>query len=281
MKRLLTVQDISCVGKCSLTAALPVISAMGVEACPLPTALLSCHTAFDHFSFLDLTEEIPKIEQAWQEENLTFDTIVSGYLGSVRQIELVKELGKRFRADPDCLQIVDPAMADHGKLYAGFDCSFVEAMKGLCRSADVIVPNLTEACLLTGTEYTGEMEESFCRELLEKLAEAGCHRILLTGYQEADGIGVLSLHRENGKNVFRKYLNERLPGSYHGTGDIFASVLSGALTLGKSLEEAQELAVDFTLECIRKTAEDPQRRKYGVSFEQALPFLWQRLCRKA
>lgn len=275
MKRLLTVQDISCVGKCSLTVALPIISAMGVEACPLPTALLSSHTAFEHFSFCDLTEEIPAIEEAWKKEKLTFDTIVSGYLGSARQIELVQELGQKFRTSPDCLQIVDPAMADNGKLYAGFDDGFVEAMKRLCRSADVIVPNLTEACFLTGTEYRSDPDEDFCRELLEKLAGFGCREIILTGYQRDGGIGVLSLHEENGHRFFGSYLNEKLPESYHGTGDIFASVLSGALTLGKTLEEAQRLAVDFTLECIRKTMEDSNRRFYGVNFEAALPLLWQ------
>lgn len=280
MKRLLTVQDISCVGKCSLTVALPIISAMGVEACPLPTALLSAHTAFSHFTFRDLTDEIPGIEKAWEQEGIKFDTIESGYLGSVRQVELVRELGERFRKNADCLQIVDPVMADHGKLYKGFTQDFAEAMKKLCASADVIVPNLTEACLLTGREYRSDADEAFWEEVLKDLGKLGCSDVIITGFQRADGIGVMSLHKEKGHQICRTYLNERLPESMHGTGDIFASVLSGALTLGKPLEDAQKLAVDFTLECIRKTVEDRERVFYGVNFEQAIPMLISRICGK-
>ncbi len=273
VKRLLTVQDISCVGKCSLTVALPIISVMGVEACPLPTALLSGHTAFSHFSFRDLTGEIPKIEDAWEKEGIRFDTIESGYLGSIRQIELVRELGRKFRRNTDCLQIVDPAMADGGRLYTGFTQEFVTAMKALCRDADVVVPNLTEACLLTGRTYREDADPDFWGEVLEDLSGLGCRDVIVTGFRKADGIGVMSLHQENGKKIVDTYLNERLPESFHGTGDIFASVLSGALTLGWPLQEAQKLAVDYTLECIRRTMEDPQRRFYGVNFEQALPML--------
>ena len=277
MKRLLTVQDISCVGKCSLTVALPILSVMGVEACPLPTALLSGHTAFSHFSFRDLTDEIPKIENAWEKENISFDTIESGYLGSIRQIELVRELGRKFRKSASCLQIVDPAMADGGKLYTGFTQEFVTAMKALCRDADVIVPNLTEACLLKGRIYREDADPDFWKEVLTDLAGLGCRDVIVTGFRKRDGIGVMSLHQENGEKTCGTYLNERLPESFHGTGDIFASVLSGALTLGWPLRKAQELAVDFTLECIRRTMEDPQRRSYGVNFEQALPMLLERM----
>ena len=277
MKRLLTVQDISCVGKCSLTVALPIVSVMGVEACPLPTALLSGHTAFSHFSFRDLTDEIPKIENAWEKEQISFDAIESGYLGSIRQIELVRELGRKFRKSASCLQIVDPAMADGGKLYTGFSQEFVAAMRELCRDADVIVPNLTEACLLTGRVYREDADPDFWKEVLADLAGLGCRDVIVTGFRKADGIGVMSLHQENGKTTCGTYLNERLPESFHGTGDIFASVLSGALTRGWPLQEAQKLAVDFTLECIRRTMEDPQRRFYGVNFEQALPMLLGRM----
>ena len=201
MKRLLTVQDISCVGKCSLTVALPIISVMGVEACPLPTALLSAHTAFSHFTFRDLTDEIPGIEKAWEQEGIRFDTIESGYLGSVRQVELVRELGEKFRKHADCLQIVDPVMADHGKLYKGFTPDFAEAMKKLCASADVIVPNLTEACLLTGREYRSDADEAFWEEVLKDLGKLGCSDVIITGFQRADGIGVMSLHKEKGNPI--------------------------------------------------------------------------------
>ena len=304
MKRLLTVQDISCVGKCSLTVALPIISAFGIEACPLPTAVLSTHTAFEHYTFKDLTEEIPAIEEVWEWENLTFDTITSGYLGSVRQVDLVRDIYHRFgkgaavdtqqtSAQGDSctdspaisgrepgvvfcgsrrtLRIVDPAMADGGVLYKGFTQEFVEAMKGLCGKADVIVPNLTEGCLLTGMEYREDGDEEYWKELAVRLSGLGCPNVVLTGFSAKGEIGALSYSRDQG--IFRSYVNERLPVQYHGTGDIFASVLAGALTLGRTLEEAQQLAVDFTLESMRATQRDPNRVFYGVNFEEALPGL--------
>ena len=270
MKRLLTVQDISCVGKCSLTVALPIISAFGIEACPLPTAVLSTHTAFEHYTFKDLTEEIPAIEDVWALENLRFDTITSGYLGSVRQVDLVRDICHRFGKE-NALRIVDPAMADGGVLYKGFTQEFVEAMKGLCGEADVIVPNLTEGCLLTGMEYREDGDEEYWKELAVRLSGLGCPNVVLTGFSAKGEIGALSYSRDQG--IFRSYVNERLPVQYHGTGDIFASVLAGALTLGRTLSEAQQLAVDFTLESMRATQRDPDRVFYGVNFEEALPGL--------
>ena len=305
MKRLLTVQDISCVGKCSLTVALPIISAFGIEACPLPTAVLSTHTAFEHYTFKDLTEEIPAIEDVWALENLRFDTITSGYLGSVRQVDLVRDICHRFGKGADAadtlqtgtqggsgrdssgnsgratgkvscgsratLRIVDPAMADGGVLYKGFTQEFVEAMKVLCGEADVIVPNLTEGCLLTGMEYREDGDEEYWKELAVRLSGLGCPNVVLTGFSAKGEIGALSYSRDQG--IFRSYVNERLPVQYHGTGDIFASVLAGALTLGRTLSEAQQLAVDFTLESMRATQRDPDRVFYGVNFEEALPGL--------
>ncbi len=284
MKRVLSIQDISCVGRCSLTVALPILSAMGTEACPLPTAVLSTHTAFRHFTFRDLTDEIEPIERAWRQEGLTFDAVASGYLGSLRQVELVKQLGHEFRelskGGADFLQIVDPAMADNGALYQGFSMEFVSAMTDLCREADLILPNLTEACFITGKEYHPDGDESYWLEILNALADLGCRRILLTGYSAKEGgIGAISLQVQgSGERICRSYMNERLAGSFHGTGDIFASVVTGAMVQGADLETAQKLAVDYTLECMRKTLADPERRAYGVNFEQALPMLtdWQR-----
>ena len=274
MKRLLTVQDISCVGKCSLTVALPIISAFGIEACPLPTAVLSTHTAFKHYTFKDLTDEIPAIEDVWEQENLRFDTITSGYLGSVRQVDLVRDIYHRFGKE-NALRIVDPAMADGGVLYKGFTQEFVRAMKGLCGEADVIVPNLTEGCLLTGMEYREDGGEEYWKELAVRLSGLGCPNVVVTGFSAKGEIGALSYSRDQG--IFRSYVNERLPVQYHGTGDIFASVLAGALTLGKTLEEAQQLAVDFTLESMRATQRDPDRVFYGVNFEEALPELMEHI----
>lgn len=278
MKRVLSIQDISCVGRCSLTVALPILSVMGVEACPLPTAVLSTHTAFKNFTFRDLTDEIRPIAEVWEKEKITFDVVGSGYLGSLRQIALVEELGEYFRkvnsGTGRFLQVVDPAMADNGALYAGFTPDFAKAMGSLCIKADLILPNLTEACLMTGKEYRPDGDESYWEEVLTALADMGCRNIILTGYSvQADSIGAIALQTTDGGRQVRAYVNEKLPGSYHGTGDIFASVVTGAMAKGSSLERAQKLAVDFTLESMRKTMEDPERRCYGVNFEEALTTL--------
>lgn len=279
MKRVLTIQDISCVGKCSLTVALPILSCMGVEACPLPTALLSTHTAFEHYTFCDLTSEIPSIENTWEKEHIYFDTIASGYLGSILQIELVEDLFRRFLVNPrtgkQALKIVDPAMADEGKLYKGFTMEFVESMKKLCAKADVIVPNLTEGCLLADMPYRTDADAGYWKEVLLKLSQLGCRQVVLTGFAKEGKIGAISYDART--KEFYSYLNEKLPVSYHGTGDIFASVLAGAMTLGWSLADAQKLAVDFTLESMKAVEEDPDGVSYGVNFEEAIPHLVQRL----
>lgn len=281
MKRVLSIQDLSCVGRCSLTVALPILSAMGVEACPLPTAVLSTHTAFQHYTFRDLTDEIAPIDEVWKQEGLTFDVVGSGYLGSLEQIELVKKLGERFRSissSDGFLQIVDPAMADNGELYKGFTPEFAAAMAELCTAADVILPNLTEACLMTGKEYCPDGDRSYWEGILNALADMGCRGVVLTGYTEGNAIGAISLKVRDGERVITSYVNDKLPAAFHGTGDIFASVVTGAMAQGSSLEKAQQLAVDYTLECMKKTMADPDRRFYGVNFEQALPMLtdWQR-----
>ncbi len=278
MKRVLSIQDISCVGRCSLTVALPILSVMGVEACPLPTAVLSTHTAFKNFTFRDLTDEIQPIAEVWKKEKITFDVVGSGYLGSLRQVALVEEMGEYFRkvysGNGRFLQVVDPAMADNGALYAGFTPDFAEAMASLCIKADLILPNLTEACLMTGKEYRPDGDESYWEEILAALADMGCRNVVLTGYSvRADSIGAIALQTTDGDRQVHAYVNEKLPGSYHGTGDIFASVVTGAMAKGSSLERAQKLAVDFTLESMRKTMEDPERRFYGVNFEEALTTL--------
>jgi pyridoxine kinase len=172
-KRLLTIQDISCVGQCSLTVALPVISACGIETAVLPSAVLSTHTAgFSGYTFTDLTEDMPAISKHWEKENLKFDAIYTGYLGSAKQIEYVKNIFKVNGKD-GCLKIVDPAMADNGNLYPGFDMAFVEEMKSLCAEADYVLPNLTEACFLTGTEYKTEYDKEYIDSIIEKLKALG------------------------------------------------------------------------------------------------------------
>ena len=168
MKRALTIQDISCVGKCSLTVALPIISAFGVETSVIPTAVLSTHTAFKNFTFCDLTDEIEKISNAWQKENISFDAIYTGYLGSSKQISIISELFKTFKTKDNFI-LVDPVMGDNGKLYSGFDQTFADEMALLCKNADVIVPNLTEASFMLHTPYIASgYDEEYIKDLLKQ-----------------------------------------------------------------------------------------------------------------
>lgn len=264
--KILTVQDISCVGQCSLTVALPVISACGVETCVLPSAVLSTHTAgFSGYTFRDLTEDMPAIKDHWKKENISFDAIYTGYLGSTRQIGYVADLFNEVAAD-GCLKIVDPAMADNGNLYPGFDNAFVEAMKGLCGKADFVIPNLTEACFLTDTAYDPDYDRAYIDDILAKLMAMGCKNVIFTGVSYAPGkTGVVVL--ENGEYSY--YEHDLLPNSCHGTGDIYASAFVGALVRGKTALEAAKIAADYTVECIKATAK-VENHWYGAAFEPVL-----------
>ena len=276
MKRIVTVQDISCVGRCSLTVALPIISAMGVECGVIPTAVLSTHTGFPKFTFCDLTEEIPTITDAWKELAVDFDAVYTGYLGSERQISLVKDFVRDFGKKEGFVSWIDPVMADHGKMYPGFSEDFAGKMAELCTVADVVVPNLTEASFMLGIPYKKEYDEAYVRDILVRLTDMGTKIAVLTGIELEEGrIGVYAYDSEAKK--FFSYYNEKLPVAYHGTGDIFSSCAFGAYVRGASLEASLSLAVDFTLECMRKTMADEDRRFYGVNFEEAFPMLIKRL----
>ena len=272
MKRIMTIQDISCIGKCSLTVALPIISAMGVEACVIPTAVLSAHTSFEGFTFRDLTEDIKPISAHWQKEKLEFDAIYTGYLGSKDQIDLMMDLFDTF-GKKNTLLFVDPAMADNGKLYAGFSEEFASYMTKLCSKADVIVPNLTEACYMLGIPYPGsDYSEEDIKKILKDLANLGAKQVVLTGISfDEKQLGAMAYDAQT--DQYFSYYNKKIPTNYHGTGDIFASVCVGAMMRGYDLNHALKLAVDFTLECICKTEEDPTHRWYGVNFESAIPML--------
>lgn len=293
MKRVLTVQDISCVGKCSLTAAIPVISAMGIEVCPLPTAILSNHTAFSSFSFLDLTDKIPEILNEWKKQGFHFDAIYTGYLGSIKQIDLVHKILDEF-AQNDTLVVIDPCMADNGKLYTGFSQDFVKQMAKLCGRANVILPNMTEACFLVNQDYDifTHTNESITK-LMEKLLSLGANHVVLKGVDfSSDKIGVAYYSQKNnndsrnliGKSIIENsiddmkiYFHHRYDENFHGTGDLFASVVTGALVLKKELKEAVEIACDFIQESIEWTLSNPNYNWYGVEFESALKNLPQRL----
>lgn len=276
MKRIITVQDISCVGKCSLTVALPVISAMGVEACVLPTAVLSTHTAFKGFTFRDLTGDLSSITKHWQQEKITFDAIYTGYLGSLEQIDLMHKLIKDFGGGSTRV-IVDPCMADNGALYSGFTPDFAKAMAGLCSKADVIVPNLTEASFLLGIPYVAAgYDKNYIEDLLQKLAALGARRIVLKGISfDEKKLGIACYDSESQKTTW--YFHEKMPQNFHGTGDIFASVLTGALVRDFSLDRACRLAADFVVEAIKTTLSHKDYNWYGVDFESVLHLLTSQL----
>lgn len=271
MKRIVTVQDISCVGKCSLTVALPIISAMGVEAAIIPTAVLSTHTMFSGFTVKDLTDQIEPITNHWQNEKIAFDAIYTGYLGSFEQIDLMKKMFSEFRTDKS-ITFVDPAMGDHGKLYPAFDEKFAKHMATLCAEADIIVPNITEACFMTGTEYKESYDEDYVNDLLRKLSALGAKLSILTGVSFGDGkTGVMGYDSEKDETYY--FCHEKLSSSYHGTGDIFSSTCLGALMRGFDWKKAIEIAALYTAECIRITMADGKLQWYGVHFEQAIPYL--------
>lgn len=272
MKRCAAVHDISCIGKCSLTVALPVLSAMGIEVASVPTAVLSTHTAgFTGYTFCDLTEELPKIAAHWKKENITLDGIYTGYLGSFDQLSFVENLIDSFRTDTMRV-VIDPVMADHGKLYTGFTPEFAAAMAKLCAKADVIVPNLTEAAFMLGEEYTESYDRDYIRGLLQRLAGLGAKKVVLTGISyEEDKLGCATYDSETGE--YGEYYTEKLPVAIHGTGDVYASTFTGAYLNGKSLLEAAAAACDFTCECIRATMDDLENHWYSVKFEKCLHLL--------
>ncbi len=265
MKKILTVQDFSCVGKCSLTVAIPIISAFGIEACALPTALLSTHTQFKNWTFANLCDEINPITNAWEKENIKFDGIYTGYLGAVDLIEQVKDIIKKFTLK-DGIVMIDPAMADNGKLYANFDMDYVKATKTLCAMADVITPNITEATFMLGMEYKTEYDREYLTEICEKLHQNGAKDVVLTGVRKTENqVGVFCLL--DGKEIYEYYI-EREVKDFHGTGDIYSSAVYGALMKGKSLQESVKFACDYTKHCIAVTLAEPNYSIYGVNFEE-------------
>lgn len=274
MKRLVSIQDISCFGKCSLTAALPIVSAMGIETCVIPTAVLSTHTGtgFEGYTYRDLTSDIPAITAHWKKLNLRFDAICTGYLGSRNQVRIVLDFFDTFRT-PECNIIVDPVMGDKGHYYNGFDDNFAHEMRLLCSKADVILPNLTEAALLLGEEYRGEgYDETYIKGLLQRLATLGSKNIILTGVSfDAKKQGVISYNSTTGE--YHNYFNDNIPGYFHSTGDVFSATLAGALVKGFDLGHASQIAVDFTVDCIRHTLGHERDHWYGVMFEECLPDL--------
>ena len=275
LKKALAIHDISCVGKCSLTVALPILSAAGVETSVLPTSVLSTHTGgFEGFTFHDLTPEIGPITAHWKSLGLTFDAIYTGYLGSKEQVALMLDIFDAFGGG--ALKLVDPVMADNGKLYGGFPADFPMEMRRLCAKADVIVPNFTEAALMLGEPYVeGPYTKEYIEGLLCRLRAVCGGKIVLTGVHfDENEVGAACYDLET--DAVNYAMAKRIPGYFHGTGDVFGSALLAALLDGKSLAESAQIAASFTADSIQKS--DPSReKKYGVAFERALPGLMKSL----
>ena len=272
--RLLTIQDISCVGQCSLTVALPILSACGIETAILPSSVLSNHTApgYSGWTFHDLTPEMPKILERWLTEKIDFDAFYTGYV-SKDQIPYILDIMAKA-ARPNALKVVDPAMADNGKLYAGFADDFPKDMANLCRGADFVLPNITEASLLLGCTYKDKgYDKAYVEDLCRGLYKLGAKNVILTGVSfSEDKLGVATFDGSN----FDYYFNQRLNASMHGPGDVYASAFTGALLRGKTPLQAASLAADFVVESMKLTLDDKDHW-YGVKFEKAIPFLISKL----
>ena len=270
LKRVAAIHDISGVGKCSLTVALPIISAAGVECAAMPTAVLSTHTGgFEGFTFRDLTYDLRPIANHWQKENISFDAFYSGYLGSLGQIDIVRDVFEMFRT-PEILIMVDPVMADHGELYNLFTLDHVKGMAMLCGHADVIIPNRTEAAFMLERDYKeGPMTEGDVTSLLKDLAGLGAKQVVLTGVHFGDDdLGAACFDSATGQVDY--IMEKRIEGMYHGTGDVFGSFLLGALMRGRNLAKSTKVAVEYTCAAIRLTAEDGTGPRMGVRFESVL-----------
>lgn len=272
-KRLLTIQDISCFGQCSLTVALPILSACGLETVILPSAVLSTHTmGFSGFTVRDLTDDMPAIAAHWKKEGISFDAIYTGYLGSAKQIDYVKDMIKNLLRE-GAVKVIDPAMADGGKLYPAFDMAFVQEMKKLCAVADYVLPNITEACFLTGIEYKENYDEAYVKSLVKALLDLGAKNVVLTGVgYKASETGVVV---SDGK-TWKHYVHRKIAKGCHGTGDVYASAFTGALLRGHSAYDSAVIAADYVVDCIEVTQQDKDHT-YGVEFERTIPQLIEKL----
>lgn len=267
MKRMVTMQDLSCMGKCSLTVALPVLCAMGIECAVLPTAVLSTHTAFPGPAVLDLSGHVEAVMDHWATLAPEFSGISVGYLATPGQCRQAAGLIRRFRGE-GCFVCIDPAMADHGRLYSGMSPEHPAAVGELCRLGDLILPNMTEGALLTGMEYRPHGDEGYCREMVEELLKLGCGGVMLTGFHPLEGrIGLLG--KMAGGDFFSCSRSE-VSRSCHGTGDLFAAVVMGGILRGMDPAQAGDLACAIVRQAIVNT---PADSRYGVAFEETLPEL--------
>lgn len=265
-KKVLTMQDISCYGQCSITVALPIISAWGYETAILPSAILSTHTSgFTNFTVHDLSNEIPRIINHWKKENIKYDAFYVGYLGEIGHVDLVIQI-KNELLNKNGFFVLDPVMGDNGKLYPAFNLDYVNAIKRLIKEADIILPNLTEACFLTDTEYKEEFDEPYIKNIINKLLELGAKKIALTGIAYEKGMTGVVIYDENG---YQHFVHQKIDKSYHGTGDVYASTFLGAYLGNNDLLKSAKIAANFVVKAILNTIDDPNHN-YSVKFEPLL-----------
>lgn len=272
LKNVLAIHDISCLGKCSLTVALPIISACGHTTTVLPTAILSTHTGgFTGYTFNDLTDDLLPIVNHWKELDVKFDCIYVGYLGSIKQVEIIKQIIGMFKTE-QTLVVIDPVMGDNGSLYVGFDKEFARELSSLTCLADIIVPNFTEASFILNSQFNPHPTKEQIESMLVALFEKTSANIVLTGVDDGGlGLGACVLNKQSGKISYS--FAEKLPASFHGTGDVFASALVGEIMKGKSIEESCQIACNFTTASAKFTMQSGFDLKYGVAFEKYLKML--------
>lgn len=264
-KKILSIQDISCYGQCSLTVALPVLSACGIETAILPSAILSTHTSgFKNFTVLDLTDEMPKILNHWVNEGIKFDCLYTGYISSKEQFDIIED-AKARTLNADGLFFVDPAMADHGAMYPALDETIIDGMKKLATCCDYIIPNVTEACFLTDTPYSTQKSIDELSEIARKIHSMGAKNVIITGLEINQNIGALAYDGNSIKYV----LYPKCAKSYHGTGDLFSSMFIAQILNNHSTIASLDIACNFIIDCINQTTSD-ETHSYGVKFEEIL-----------
>ena len=263
LKKVAAINDLSGIGKCSLSAALPILSALKVQCCPLPTAILSSQTGFDEYTFLDLTNEMEKYYTTWKNLNLNIDTICSGFLGSINQIDIVSNF---INSNPNAFIIVDPVLGDNGLLYPIFNKKTCEKMKELVRHSDLITPNITEACLLLNKKYKDDFFKN--NELSDGINHLGPNKVIITGIIKNNKIYNLSYDKEKNKSFTYGLPYNKC--SYSGTGDVFVSIVCGLITNNYDLDFAVKTASDFIYKCVSFTSKYENDRSQGVMFEMFL-----------
>lgn len=269
-KRIVAVHDLSGVGRVSLMAVIPILSSMGFQVCALPTAVLSTHTQYPSFTFLDLTSEMKRIVSQWKALDFRFDTFYTGYLGSPEQIRIVEDFISDFRRPSD-LVVVDPVLGDNGQLYKGFTEDMVLGMRGLIHKADVITPNMTELYLLLGENYRDRMSDGELKQVLRKLSDMGPEIVIVTSVPVIDQPHMTSVYAYNRcGGRYWKVTCPYLPAHYPGTGDAFTSVITGALMQGDSLPIALDRASQFILQGIRATFGYEYNNMDGIMLEKVL-----------